>query len=135
MPERTVQVLTGSMPEPILVIPSDTWDTFELDGSEGEFITATIKRAFTPEGQIVTDINETLKMPTIKYTTRAGSRGTGVIIPKRVVHSYGIRLNHYLEVVLEKVEKAGKKTDIFPKRMVEEHFPLFWRHAAKSEED
>ena len=42
MPERIIARLTvtGDMPEPILVIPSETWDTFELTGERGEFIIA-----------------------------------------------------------------------------------------------
>lgn len=131
MPERTVQMLTGSMPEPILVIPSDTWDTFELNGAEGEFVIMAIKKALNSRGETIMEINETVKVPTHKYTNLVGGRGTGVIIPKNITQSYGIRLDHYLEVVLEKVEKVGKEIEVFPKRMVEEHFPSWWHQLMK----
>ena len=131
MPERTVGMLTGDMPEPILVIPSDTWDTFELTGEEGEFITLTIKRAVTTKAETLFEIDEQVKCPTYRYTTMLGLRGTGVVIPKQITQSYGIRKEHYLEVILEKVEKKGEEIEIFPKRMVEEHFPAGWQEEKK----
>ena len=35
LPERIIAMITGELPEPTLVIPFETWQTFELTGEEG----------------------------------------------------------------------------------------------------
>lgn len=132
MPERIVAMLTGDLPEPILVIPGQTWDTFELAGEENEFILMEFIAAYKNTEKLFS-IEKEAKCKTIKYTTWVGSRGTGVIIPKQITQEFGIRMDHYLEAILKKIIKKGQEIEIFPKRDVFEHYPLGFEKIFKEE--
>lgn len=126
MPTRTIQRLMGELPEPIFGVPADIWDSFDLTGEKGEFIIGTVEKALTEKGEIVVDINEKVKCPTYVYETITGAIANAMIIPRNIARTYGVKMDHRLQVVLEKIEKAGEEIDIYPKRMVEDFFPVTW---------
>jgi len=124
MPERIIAMLTGTLPEPILIIPFETWKTFELTGDDFETILTEIISAWNLNREKLFSIGEEIKCNTIKYTNMIGGLGTGIIVPKRITQQYGIRTSYYLEVVLKKVIRIEEELDIFPKREVFEHYPF-----------
>lgn len=130
MPERIVGMLTGSMPEPILVVPSETWKTFELKGEKEEYVVAELVATWEFNEKLF-DIDEEIKCKTREYVTHIGSKGTGIIVPREITQKYGIRMSHYLETLLKKVEKAGKSLEIFPQREVTDNCPDWWKRVAK----
>jgi hypothetical protein len=111
------------MPEPIMIIPSDTWDTFELTGGDDEFVTVLFVSVWSKDREKLFDVNEEAECKTKKFMSMIGIRGTGVKVPKEITQKYGIRTSHYMEAVLKSVKKGGTSTDIFPKREVFEHYP------------
>ena len=123
MPERIISSLSGRLPEPLLIIPSDTWNTFELSGAEDEFVNVLFVAVWSKNKERLFEINEEAECKTKKYMSITGMRGTGVKVPKTITQKYGIRPNHYLEVVLKSVRKGSETIEIFPKREVFEHFP------------
>lgn len=133
MPERVVAMLTGSMPEPILVIPRETWETFELTGKENEYILVEFVAAWSKDYEKLFSIGREVKCKTEKYTTMIGGLGTGIIVPKEVTQQFGIRMNHYLEVILKKVIRDGEEIDIFPEREVFEHYPIGFERKLREE--
>ena len=126
MPERIIaRLAAGKLPEPILVIPSETWDTFELTGERGEFIIAyfVAARSSIDKREDTFSIKRESKCKTKKYIPLVGGKGTGILVPKEISQQFGLRMSHYLEVVLKKVIKNGREIDIFPGRDVFEHYP------------
>lgn len=123
MPERIVAILTGDLPEPILIIPFETWKTFELTGEKKEFITVEFIKIWNCSKEILFPIEREAKCQTKKYTNLLGGMGTGIIVPKEITQRFGIRMNQYLEVILKKIIKDDQEIDIFPEREVFEHYP------------
>ncbi|MGC8557939.1 MAG: hypothetical protein ACP5NC_02965 [Nitrososphaeria archaeon] len=91
MPERIITTLTGGMPEPIMVIPSETWDTFELTGNDDEFVNVLFVAVWSKGKERLFEINEEAECRTKKYMAMVGIRGTGVKVPKAITQKYGIR--------------------------------------------
>lgn len=117
-------MMTGELPEPIMVIPYETWKTFELTGEEGEFIVIEIVASWSKDYEKLFSIEQEVKCKTERYTNMIGGLGTGAIIPKKITQQFGVRLNHYIEGVLKKVIKDEQTIDVFPKREVFEHYPF-----------
>jgi len=133
MPERIVAMLTGDMPEPILVIPYETWKTFELTGGENEFLIADFMAAWSKDFERLFSIRREAKCKTIRYTTMIGRIGTGIIVPKEITQQFGIRMDYYFEVFLKKAVKKKKEIDIFPEREVFDHYPAGFERKLKKE--
>lgn len=133
MPEHIVSFLTGSMPEPLLVIPDETWATFELTGAEGEFIATEFLRAWAfPPRRLLYEIGEMLHCKTVLYRTRRGGPGHAITVPRQVVQSHGIRLSHHIEAVLIEIVRQGESLPIYPRRMVEDQIPNWFRTEERS---
>jgi hypothetical protein len=132
MPERIIEILTGELPEPILVIPYKTWRTFELTGGENEYILVEFVAAWNKNYEKLFSIGREVKCKTKKYTTMVGGLGTGVLVPKQITQEFGIRMNHYIETILKKVIKDGEEIEIFPRREVFEHYPIGFERVLKS---
>jgi hypothetical protein len=132
MPERIIGMLTGELPEPILVIPYETWKTFELTGEENEYILVEFIAAWSKNYEKLFPIGREVKCKTIKYTTIIGRLGTGILVPKQITQEFGIRMDHYIEAILKKVIKDGKEIEIFPRREVFEHYPIGFERVLKS---
>lgn len=133
VPERIIALLTGVMPEPILPVPHETWKTLELTGDEDEFISVEFVTAWNRDHERLFRIGNEVICRTEKYTNMLNRWGTGVIIPKEITQKFGIRMNHYLEVILKKVTKKGQEIEIFPEREVFEHVPLGFQMELKIE--
>ena len=131
MPERVIAQLTGRMPKPVLIIPEETWDSFELNGGPGEFILMEIVAAWHRDGEGLFHIKALEKCKTIKYRTILETTGTGVVIPLNIVQDYGLRLSHLIEVVLHKIVTHRHEMEIFPKREVFDHYPRKLARAMK----
>jgi hypothetical protein len=132
MPERIIGMLTGELPEPTLVIPYETWETFELTGEENEYILVEFIAAWSRDYEKLFSIGREAKCKTKKYITIVGSIGTGILVPKQIVQEFGIRMNHYIEAILKKVIKGKEEIEIFPKREVFEHYPAGFERILKS---
>ncbi len=117
MPERTVNSLTGGVPDLVFPIPLELWDDYDLEGYET--IDCEIVRVLNHWGEVVRKVGKHVECKTEFYSSLLGWTGTGVVIPEPVVDEFGIRPDHYLEVILHTVIKDGKATPIYPGEMVE----------------
>ncbi|HZD43113.1 MAG TPA: hypothetical protein VE134_03565 [Methanomicrobiales archaeon] len=131
MPERVVETLTGSLPEPILKIPKETWDAFSLTGGPEEYIDVDFVAGYDRKNEKLYQIDRTIRAKTEERSTRLGGKVDGIVVPKELVQEYGIRSNHFIEVVLEKVVKGEKETNIFPNREVFEQHPSGFSKSTK----
>lgn len=124
MPEHMVIPLTGRLPEPILMIPAETRDTFELKGDADESVVCHFVAAWQDSEKKLFDIGKELECRTKKYgNALLFSRDTGIVIPKSITQEYGIRMDNYVEIVMKKVIKGDQTIDVFPQREVFEHYP------------
>ena len=117
MPERVVNFLTGAFPTPLFPIPLEVWDDYDLEGLE--VVECEIKRVIDHWGEVVRNVDRRLDLKTEFYYSLLGWTGTGVIIPEEIVEEFGIQQGHYLEVILHKVKRDGKETEIYPGEMRE----------------
>ncbi|MEX2704096.1 MAG: hypothetical protein Q6352_002360 [Candidatus Freyrarchaeum guaymaensis] len=116
-----------------MVIPRETWKTFELTGEENESILVEFVAAWSKDYEKLFSIGREVKCKTIKYTTLTRDIGTGILVPKQITQEFGIRMNHYLEAILKKVIKDEEEIEIFPKREVFEHYPVGFERKSKEE--
>ena len=117
MPERVVNFLTGGMPTPIFPIPLEVWDDYDMEGLE--VIECEIVRVINHWGEVVRNVNRRLDCKTDFYYSMLGWTGTGIVIPEEIVDEFGIKIDHYLEIILHKVKKDGDVTLIYPGEMRE----------------
>jgi hypothetical protein len=117
MPERVVNFLTGSLPAPTFPIPLELWDDYDLEGTE--LIECEIVRVLNMWGEVVRDVDRRVDCKTEFYNSMLGWTGTGVVIPEALFAEFGMQMDNYLEVILHKVKKDGKETDIYPGEMRE----------------
>jgi hypothetical protein len=117
MPERVVNFLTGVLPEPTFPIPLETWDDFDMEGLER--IHCEIARVINMWGDVVRDIHREVDCPTEFYESYIGWTGTGIKIPESIIEEFGIKIEHYLEVILLSVKKGDVETPIYPGEMKE----------------
>lgn len=117
MPERVVNFLTGGMPTPIFPIPLELWDDYDMEGLE--LIECDIVRILNMWGEVVRKVNRRIDLKTEFYYSMLGWTGTGVVIPEPIVEEFGIRMDHYLEVILHKVKRGEEETAIYPGKMME----------------
>lgn len=119
--------LTGRLPEPLMVIPSETCDTFELTGDADESIVCGFIASWGDNASKLFDIGKDAECKTKEYGQNIFSffdnKNVGIVVPKAIVQEYGIRTNYYLEIIMKKVTKAGQTIDVFPKREVFEYCP------------
>jgi len=112
MPERVVNFLTGGMPTPSFPIPLELWDDYDLEGYEQ--IECEIVRVLNHWGEVIRKVGRRVDCKTEFYYSMLGWTGTGVVIPEAIVEEFGIKLEHYLEVILHTVRKDGKEIPIYP---------------------
>ena len=117
MPERVVNFLTGGMPTPSFPIPLELWDDYDLEGYEQ--IECEIVRVLNHWGEVIRKVDRRVDCKTEFYYSMLGWTGTGVVIPEAIVEEFGIKLEHYLEVILHTVRKDGKEIPIYPGEMRE----------------
>lgn len=127
MTERMIVKLAGRLPEPIMVIPSETCDTFELQGEVDESVVCEFIAAWGENASKLFDIGREAECKTKKYGSSVFSffekNNAGVIVPKAIIQEYGIRTNYYLEIVMKKVIAGEQTIEVFPKREVFEYYP------------
>lgn len=117
MPERVVNFLTGGMPTPVFPIPLEVWDDYAMEGLE--LIECEIVRVLDLWGEVVRNVNRRVELRTEFYCSMLGWTGTGVVIPEQIVSEFGIKPDHYLEVILHKVKRGAEETPIYPGEMRE----------------
>ena len=117
MPERVVNFITGGMPTPSFPIPLELWDDYDLEGYEQ--IECEIVRVLNHWGEVIRKVDRRVDCKTEFYYSMLGWTGTGVVIPEAIVEEFGIKLEHYLEVILHTVRKDGKEIPIYPGEMRE----------------
>jgi len=117
MPERVVNFLTGGLPEPSFPIPLETWDDYDLEGLE--LIHCEIARVIDHWGEVVRQVHRKADCKTEFYESYIGWTGTAIKIPPEITGEFGIKMEHYLEVILLSVKKGGEEIPIYPGEMVE----------------
>ena len=120
MPEIIITSVVGQAPNLYVDIPLQTGRTFGLvagDRIKCKFLTMIDKR------RNVVEIDQDVTW-TMNESWRTGAREENTLgIPNEVVQTYGIREFDRIELILEKVIKAGteEELEIYPKRLVETH--------------
>lgn len=117
MPERTINSLTGGVPDLVFPIPLELWDDYGLEGNE--IILCKIVRVINHWGEVVRNVGRRVECKTEFYNSLLGWTGTGIIIPEYIVEEFRIKPEHYLEVLLISVKKDGVETPIYPGETVE----------------
>jgi hypothetical protein len=117
MPERVVNFLTGYLPQPVFPIPLETWDDFDMDGTE--VMDCEISRMANHWGEVLREIHRRVECKTEFYESYLGWTGTGIVIPAAITGEFGIQMDHYLEVILHNIIKEGKLIPVYPGEMVE----------------
>lgn len=123
MPERIIDIITGNLPDPLMPISWETWESFEIkkgfDTIEVEIVAA-LNRA----GEVIIEIDEIVECLTELYQNKIGGWVAAIKIPKTIIQKYGIRLNYYLEILLLSVNKGNENIEIFPQREVFDRNPF-----------
>lgn len=113
--------LKGNMPEPILVILSETWDTFELTGEENEYIVADLIRTMDDNGMVPIGEKD-IPCKTVSHEIEEKVKG-GIQIPKEITQKHRLQIGYPFEVILKEVKKGDKKTLMYEKEKYES-YPL-----------
>jgi len=117
MPERVVNFLTGYLEQAVFPIPLETWDDFDMDGTE--VIDCEISRVANLWGEVLREVHRRVECKTEFYESLLGWTGTGIVIPVAVISEFGIKMENYLEVILHTLKKEGKLIPMYPGQMVE----------------
>jgi hypothetical protein len=124
--------LAGRLPSPVMVIPQDTRDSFELQGSADESVVCEIIAAWGENASRIFEIGKEVECKTKKYGSMLSpfNKTAGIIVPKEIIQDYGIRMNYFLEIVMKKVIRGEQSIDVFAKREVFEHYPTGFEKVA-----
>jgi len=117
MPERVVNFLTGYPEKAIFPIPLETWDDFDLDGTE--VMDCEISRVANHWGEVLREVHRRAECPTEFYESMLGWTGTGIVIPLAILTEFDIKMEYYIEVILHSIKKEGKLIPMYPDQMVE----------------
>lgn len=132
MPERMIVRLASRLPEPVMIIPPETCDTFELQGNADESVSCEFIAAWDANASKLFDIDKEAECKTKKYGSSLSlfKKSAGVVVPKDLTQEYGIRSNYYLEIVMKKVTRGEQSIDVFAKREVFEYYPAGFEKVA-----
>jgi hypothetical protein len=117
MPERVVNFLTGWPERAVFPIPLETWDDFDMEGTE--VIDCEISRVANHWGEVLQEVHRRVECQTEFYESLLGWTGTGIVIPVALISEFCIKMEHYLEVILHTIKKEGKLIPVYPDQMVE----------------